>query len=100
MVSPSLTTGTDLKDDLSRFQILVKLPWASLADQRVAKKVEMDGDWYVVEMLRVLVQAAGRSTRDKDDYSTSYVLDTSFYSWVVKYRKILPKQFLKRIIWK
>lgn len=100
LVSPSLTTGTDLKDDLSRFQVIVKLPWSSLLDKRVKKKIEFNDNWYAAEMFRTLVQACGRSTRSKEDYSVTYILDSSFYYWIVKYRKWFSKQFLKRIIWK
>lgn len=100
LVSPSLTTGADLKDDLSRFQIIVKLPWPSLADKRVQKKIELNENWYAAEMFRTLVQACGRSTRSEDDWSVTYVLDSSFFYWVNKFRKWFSKQFLKRIIWK
>lgn len=100
LVSPSLTTGADLKDELSRFQIIIKLPWSSLADKRVKKKIETNNDWYVANMFRTFVQACGRSTRSKDDWSTTYVFDNSFYKWVYKYKKWFPKQFLQRIIWK
>jgi len=100
LISPSLTTGVDLKDDLSRFQIIVKLPFMSLSDARVKKKIEMDEDWYVCEMFRTLVQAAGRSTRSNEDWSTTYVLDSSFYRWVIKYKKWFTMSFLKRIKWK
>lgn len=100
LLSPSLTTGTDLKDDLSRFQIIVKLPFLSLADPRVVRKNELDNDWYVAQMFRTFVQAAGRSTRSEDDWSKTYVLDTSFYHFIIKYRKWFPKSFLRRIILK
>jgi ATP-dependent DNA helicase DinG len=100
LLSPSLTTGADLKDDLSRWQIIVKLPWSSLADKRVAKKTELDGDWYVAEMFRTVIQAAGRSTRSSSDWSITYVLDSSFYSWIVKCQTWFPKQLLRRIVWK
>ena len=100
LVSPSLTTGADLKGDLSRWQIVIKLPWPSLADKRVKKKIEQNDDWYAGEMFRTFVQACGRSTRSEEDYSTTYVFDTSFYYWISKYRKWFTKQFLKRIIWK
>lgn len=100
LISPSLTTGADLKDDLSRFQIIVKLPFLSLADKRVARKNELNNDWYVSEMLRTVVQAAGRSTRNEDDWSKTYVLDNSFYYFVVKYRRWLSKNFLQRINFK
>lgn len=100
LVSPSLTTGTDLKDELSRFQIIVKLPFLSLADQRVKKKMESSPDWYSAEMLRTVVQSAGRSTRDEKDWSITYVLDNSFYTYIYKHRKWFQPSFLKRIIWK
>lgn len=100
VVSPSLTTGADLKDDLSRFQIIVKLPFLSLADSRVKARSEQDNSWYVGEMFRTFIQAAGRSTRSEDDWSTTYVLDKSFYYFVQKHIKWFPKQFIKRIVWK
>lgn len=100
LVSPSLTTGTDLKDDLSRWQIIVKLPFLSLADPRVVKKTEIDQEWYVSEMFRTFVQAAGRSTRSEEDWSITYVLDPLLYQYVFKYRKWFTPQFLKRFVWK
>ena len=100
LISPSLTTGVDLKDELSRFQIIVKLPFMSLSDTRIKKKNEIDDEWYVCEMFRSFVQAAGRSTRSADDWSTTYVLDSSFYYWVNKYKKWFSKNFLQRIRWK
>lgn len=100
LVSPSLTTGADLKDDLSRFQIMVKLPWISLTDKRVKKKIELNENWYSAEMFRSFMQASGRSTRSDNDWSITYVLDSSFYYWVHKYQHWFPKQFLKRIVWK
>ena len=33
LISPSLHLGLDLKDDLSRFQVIVKVPYPSLADR-------------------------------------------------------------------
>ena len=89
-----------MKDDLSRFQIIIKMPFASLADKRIQQKIAINNEWYVAEMFRSFVQAAGRSTRSEDDYSVTYVLDNSFYQWVFKYKHWFPKNFLKRIIWK
>jgi Rad3-related DNA helicase len=37
LISPSLHLGVDLKDDLSRFQIIVKVPYPDLTDKRIAK---------------------------------------------------------------
>ena len=99
LVSPSLGTGTDLKDDAARFQIIVKLPFMSLADKRVKKKADLDYDWYSCEMLRSLIQSSGRATRSETDYSVTYILDSSFRYWITKYQAWLPKSFLERICW-
>ena len=99
LLSPSLGTGADLKDDLSRFQIIIKLPFLSLADKRVAIKARMDYDWYVIEMLKSLIQMSGRSTRSAEDYSTTYVLDINFKHWILQYQNYLPPSFKKRIYW-
>lgn len=97
LLSPSMTTGVDLKDDLSRFQIIVKMPFTSLVDKRTKKKSELSPDWYACQMLKTLVQACGRSTRSAEDYSNTIVLDTSFKYWILKYKHWLPNQFLQRI---
>lgn len=100
LVSPSLTTGADLKDELSRFQIIIKLPWLSLQDKRAQKKMSISDSWYASEMFRTLTQACGRSTRSEEDWSITYILDSSFYYWINKYKTWFGNQFLKRIIWK
>lgn len=97
LMSPSMTTGLDLKDDLSRFQIIVKLPFESLADNRIKTKSNMDSKWYSINMLKMLIQACGRSTRSAEDYSTTYILDSSFAYYFNKYKKYLPKDFVNRI---
>jgi len=97
LVSPSLTEGTDLKDDLSRFQVIVKLPFISLSDKRVKRKIEEDKDWYICEMLKTLLQSCCRSTRSQSDWSKTYILDSSFIYYIQKYSHWLPQSFLKRI---
>lgn len=97
LVSPSMTTGVDLKDDLSRFQVIVKMPFSSLGDPRTKKKTDISPDWYACQMLKNLIQACGRSTRSVDDHSSTYVLDSSFAYYINKYKKWLPKQFLARL---
>lgn len=98
IISPSLYTGVDLKDDLSRFQIIVKLPFLSLGDRRVNKKSKVNKQWYITEMFRTFIQMCGRSTRHKNDSSVTYVLDDSFYYYVYKNIKMFSKSFIKRII--
>ena len=97
LVSPSLVYGIDLKDELARFQIIVKLPFLSLGSKRIKKLFELDKDWYENKMLNAVVQASGRATRNKDDYSTTYILDGNFINVVKRAKSKLPKYFIDRI---
>ena len=81
LVSSSLQEGVDLKDDLSRFQIIVKLPWLSLADPRTKKLTDQNNKWYSTEMWRRLIQSWGRSTRSSDDSSDTFILDSHVWLW-------------------
>lgn len=100
LLSPSLTTGADLKDDLGRFSIIIKLPWSSLNDSRVKAKMKNNEDWYPLEMFKTFIQSCGRTTRSENDWSKTYILDAGFSYWLLKYRKWFTPQFLKRIKWK
>lgn len=97
LVSPSLVYGIDLKDDLARFQIIVKLPFLSLGSKRIKKLFELDKEWYENKMLNSVVQASGRATRNKNDFSTTYILDGNFINVVKRAKSKLPKYFIDRI---
>ena len=97
LLSPSMTTGIDLYDDMARFQIIVKLPFLSLADPRIKKKSELFPEWYLMQMWVEVMQSAGRATRNEDDYSTTYILDASFEYFYEKAKKKLPAWFKDRI---
>jgi ATP-dependent DNA helicase DinG len=95
LISPSLHTGLDLKDDRSRFQILVKVPYPNKGDRWINAKMRIDPDWYNWQTKLRLVQAYGRSVRSKDDWAKTYVLDSSFGDFVRKNR--LPDWFTEAI---
>ena len=98
LVSPSLMAGVDLHDDLSRFQIIVKLPYISLADERVKRKMNKNKKWYTCKMLRNLIQECGRSTRNDKDWSVTYILDNAFETTMRYNKNMLPKSFQNRIV--
>ena len=98
LVSPSLTMGLDLKGDLGKWQIIVKLPYPSLANKRINMLFEKDRDWYQMKMFISLIQAAGRCTRTKEDESVTYILDGLSGKVIIENSKILPKHFLDRIM--
>jgi ATP-dependent DNA helicase DinG len=97
LVSPSLVYGIDLKDDLARFQIIIKLPFLPLSSKRIKKLFELDSEWYENKMLNAVVQASGRATRNKDDFSSTYILDGNFINVVKRTKSKLPKYFIDRI---
>jgi Rad3-related DNA helicase len=99
MVSSSMTEGISLDDDLGRFQVIVKMPFLSLGDKRVAIKSRLDPDWYESQMWSAVLQASGRATRSDDDESVTYILDKAF-PWRfgrAKQRGWLPRQFIERV---
>jgi Rad3-related DNA helicase len=97
LVSPSLAFGVDLKDELARFQIIVKLPFFPLSSKRVKYLFEQDKDWYENKMLNAVVQASGRATRSAKDYSVTYILDATFVNTIKRSKNKLPKHFIDRI---
>ena len=61
LISPSLHTGLDLKDELSRFQIITKVPYPNKSDRWTNAKRNMDTEWYYWQTALKLIQAYGRS---------------------------------------
>ena len=98
LISPSMTEGLDLKEDLSRFQILCKVPYPAL-DPYTRARMERDGDWYQWQTCLKLVQATGRSIRSKTDRAHTYVLDADFSKFIQMNNRRLPKYWLDSIIW-
>lgn len=98
LVSPSMAFGVDLKDDAARWQIIMKMPYSSLASKRIKKLAELDPRWYTRKMLTSFVQMCGRSTRSEEDHSVTYVLDGSIINIMQRCRDLLPKYFLQRFI--
>lgn len=97
LVSPSLAFGVDLKDHLARFQIIVKLPFPPLSSKHIKRLFETDKNWYENKMLNALVQACGRATRSKNDFSTTYILDGNVVNTLKRTKDKLPKYFIDRI---
>ena len=61
LISPSLQTGLDIKDELSRFQIITKVPYPNKNDRWISAKRDLNEDWYYWQTALKLAQAYGRS---------------------------------------
>jgi Rad3-related DNA helicase len=93
IVSPSMTEGVDLKDDLSRFQIFCKLPFPPLTDEMVKRKLEIEPKFYPYTTSQVIMQAVGRSIRNEKDYAVTYILDSCADDFFNKNSNYFPKSF-------
>jgi Rad3-related DNA helicase len=98
LISPSMFLGVDLKDDLSRFQIIVKVPYPDLTDKKILVLKQRNPKWYEWNTILRLVQAYGRSIRNSDDYANTYILDSNI-SYILKNGKdMIPKWFSEAIV--
>jgi Rad3-related DNA helicase len=98
LISPSLYLGVDLKDNLSRFQIIVKVPYADLTDRKISVMKQRDPNWYTWNAILKLVQAYGRSIRSKEDFANTYILDSSITFLLKQAKEMSPKWFSDAII--
>jgi Rad3-related DNA helicase len=97
--SPSLTEGIDLKQELSEFQILVKVPYPDLGNEWVKERKRRDTKFYKDRTARVICQAIGRSVRSENDYCITYTLDIRFESQYVDWRpKVNTELFTRHVM--
>lgn len=93
LLSPSMQEGVDLKGDLSRFQILCKVPYPYLGDKLVKKRMHKWRWWYPLQTAKTIVQSVGRSVRSVDDTAVTYILDGDFERFYDKHKSLFPKEF-------
>ena len=101
LISPSMMAGVDLEDDLARWQVIAKFPFASLGDPRVSRKLgtsQGGQEWYTAKMLRSFVQACGRGTRSEEDWCVTYVLDGYVQTLQRRYMDRFDEQFRRRFV--
>ena len=97
LLSPSLTEGVDLKDDLSRFQIIAKIPFPYLGDKYTSIKMKKIANWYSYQTAKTLIQSYGRSVRNSEDFATTYILDSDADWFIKRNKNMFPKFFLEAL---
>lgn len=90
--SPSLIEGVDLKDDLARFMIFAKVPYLSLKDELVQRKMKYYPNWYNWITNTQIEQGLGRGVRNMNDYCVSYFMDEGFENF---YGRYLPSPYVR-----
>ena len=95
LLSPSMAEGVDLKGDLSKFQILCKVPFPYLGDKVTKKKMSKWNWWYDTQTVRTIIQSVGRSIRSEKDTAVTYILDDDWRRLKGKSKKLFPESFFK-----
>jgi Rad3-related DNA helicase len=98
LVSPSMFTGVDLKDDLSRFQIILKIPYPNLGAAKIKKRKDIYPAWYGWRTVADIVQSYGRSVRNMEDWAETYILDAGFGNLMSYNGHFIPKYMKEAIV--
>lgn len=98
IIAPAMHEGLDLKGDLSRFQVICKIPYPSFKDNEQLKiRMELSQDYYNWLTALKLIQSYGRSIRSDEDWADTFVLDQDFGFFKKRCYKLLPKWFTTAI---
>lgn len=100
IVAPAMHEGLDLRNELSRFQIICKIPFPNFYDDKqLAARKEEDEEFYSWLTALKLVQSVGRSVRSETDWATTYIIDASFDWWMRDNKVMLPEWFKEAVIY-
>lgn len=97
LIGPSLLEGLNFADDLCRFIIVLKVPYASLADRLVKSKMAVYPNWYINDVINKMVQGLGRGIRSKEDWCESYILDGCWNDIMERSSHFLTPTLIKRL---
>ena len=104
LLSPSCERGVSLPYDLCRFIVFAKAPYLNLGDKITAARTYsgwVGSYWYASDMIRSVVQGAGRGMRSEDDFCRTYLLDEKITDAITsgKNRGIAPQWFMDALWW-
>lgn len=97
LLSVNMGQGIDLKDDLARWQIIVKAPFPYIGDPWVQKHRERTPAWFVDNTIVEIIQACGRIVRTDTDWGHTYILDGNASRLLDDNRDRLPPWFVQRL---
>lgn len=100
IIAPAMHEGLDLKGELSRFQIVCKMPYPPLkGDPQLERRIELSDEYYQFLTALKLVQCIGRSVRSKTDWAKTYVLDSGFVDFITRSPQLIPKWIKEAIVY-
>ena len=100
VASPSIMAGVDGKDDICRVNVIAKMPFPSFGDPRVRYISSKKPYLINQQVVRHIVQAAGRGTRHEEDFSYTFIIDGMFDKLFKDNKSMFPKWFTESIQWR
>lgn len=97
LCSPAMTEGIDLRDELSRFQVIIKVPYPPFKNPYVAARMKERG-WYEWQTAMRLIQATGRSVRSEEDFAETFIVDSEFGAFRQRNRTLFPAWWLDALV--
>lgn len=99
IVAPAMHEGLDLRDDLSRFQIICKTPYPNFFDDKqLAVRKDLDYRYLQWMVALKLVQSYGRSVRSKEDWAHTYIIDSAVIKFLKEAKGLMPQWFKDAVV--
>lgn len=99
LLTPSMTEGFNFNGNLARWQVIAKVPYPSLGDHQIMAKKDQDQDWYHLETIKTIIQAAGRIVRSDTDIGYTYILDSDFDRLFEQCQDYFPRWFTDAFVY-
>lgn len=93
LLSPSVGEGFDFRDELARWQVVLKAPFPGLGDAHTKALAERNPLWYRSETVKHFLQICGRGMRSEQDYCATYVLDRDVEKLLHEMQHDIPRWF-------
>lgn len=97
LCSPSISTGVDLENERARFQVMLKVPYPSLASKKNKMRQSTMPEYYAWETVAGIIQMYGRAVRSYNDYADFIILDGSFGDVMRYSSRFIPNWVMKAI---
>ena len=103
LVSPSMERGVSLSDELARFIVIVKAPFADLGDKQTSARLYGSGSagrfWYQSMTAQTIEQMCGRGFRHAGDFCSIYVIDGNIRKLITEHPRLFSDYFRSCIQW-
>jgi len=97
ILAPSMSEGVDLRNDLSRFQIICKISYPNISDALWMIRSRKQQFVYVATAVNTIIQQSGRSVRNENDHAATYILDSRFTKNIKRLSKYFTPEFKARL---